>query len=51
MFVNVVDVSEGGFEVLEAILDAWSTCPPQAIKEGAEIAMDRSSNKSASSSK
>ena len=51
MFVNVVEASEEEAEVLEATLDAWSTCPLQAIKEGADIAMDRSSNKSASSSK
>ena len=51
MFVKVVEVREGEFEVLDAILGDWSTCPPQDINEGADIAIDRSSSRSANSSR
>ena len=51
MFVNAVDVREGEVMFLDAILGVWSVGPPQDIKEGADIAMDLSSNRSANSSR
>lgn len=47
MFVNVAEVRE--LEVLEAI--DGSTWPPHVIREGADIAIDLSSSKSANSSR
>ena len=51
MFVKAVDVREGEVMFLDAILGVWSVGPPQDIKEGADIAMDLSSNRSANSSR